>query len=172
MSSADASAHCPCGKAEMIDVRRLAAVSRGSSLKRAASSQGSTPSRASADRAVRTIPFSSSPIGAYKKSLNADVRSEKMERDPTVVSLIGSRACAAERTTSDQYGKQNRNADCGEKNRKRPLRTPPLVRRECASLSAAGARINFHPAIPMEMGMEQGSCKVPTGAEPRRHTSE
>src|SRR5487761_200647 len=69
-------AHRPFGSPEIMDVKFFVAVSLGSSLRRAASSQGSTPDRASAESVVRTMPFSSSPIGANRKSLNVEVRSE------------------------------------------------------------------------------------------------
>lgn len=57
-------AHRPRGSREIIDANRFAAVSRGSSFNRAASPHGSTPHRARAESMVRTIPLSSSPIGA------------------------------------------------------------------------------------------------------------
>ena len=82
-------AHRPFGRPEIIDVNRCVAVSRGSWLRRAASSQGSTPDRASADNVVRTMPFSSSPIGANRKSLNAEVRSENTDCGVAVRALIG-----------------------------------------------------------------------------------
>lgn len=69
----------PFGSSEIKDVKLFVAVSLGNSLNRVASSQGSTPDLASAESAVRTMPFSSSPIGAYRKSLNAEVRSENAE---------------------------------------------------------------------------------------------
>ena len=114
MSPADDAAHCPCGRPAIIVVSRFVAVSLGWSLKRAASSQGSTPIRASADRAVRTMPLSSSPIGAYKKSLNVEVRSENTECGMVVDALIGSRICAVKRITFRQYGRGERNVDRGE----------------------------------------------------------
>jgi hypothetical protein len=110
MSTTDDSGHRPLGRPEIIDVSRFVAVSFDCSLKRAASSQGSTPSRASADRAVRTMPLSSSPIGAYKKSLYAEVRSENTECGMVVDPLIGSRVCASEAHTlwSAWKGKEKR----------------------------------------------------------------
>lgn len=82
-------AHRPFGRPEIMDVNRRVAISRGSWLRRSASSQGSTPDRASADKVVRTMPFSSSPIGANRKSLNAEVRSANTDCDVAVLALIG-----------------------------------------------------------------------------------
>src|SRR5487761_609052 len=107
-------AHRPFGSAEIMDVKFFVAVSLGSALSRAASSQGSTPDRASAESAVRTMPFSSSPIGANRKSLNAEIRSENTGCGVAV-------------------------AGANEGIQEAMVRALALLRRECTSLSAAGA---------------------------------
>jgi hypothetical protein len=62
---------CP-GDAVIIEINFRIAISRGSRLKSAASSQGSTFWRASTERTVSSAPFLSSPTDAYRKLLYVD----------------------------------------------------------------------------------------------------
>jgi hypothetical protein len=60
------------GSAEINKVILSVALSLGMRARLAASSQGSTSNRASAEMTLSSIPFRSSPIGANKKSSNSD----------------------------------------------------------------------------------------------------
>lgn len=66
----------PSGSAAIIEANLSVAASPGNRASSAASCQGSTSSRASAERTLSSIPFLSSPIGANRKSLNSDPRKE------------------------------------------------------------------------------------------------
>lgn len=71
-----ACAHRPTGNSEINDANLCAAVSLGSSDNSAASSHGSTPSRAKAERTLSAISFLSTPIGAKRKSSNSGLKKE------------------------------------------------------------------------------------------------
>jgi hypothetical protein len=71
------------GSTAINEANLLVAVSPGNSASLAASCQGSTSSRASAERTLSSIPFLSSPIGANRKSSNSDPRSET-EAEPVI----------------------------------------------------------------------------------------
>lgn len=76
MPSASDCVHRPFGSPAIIDVNRRVAAADDNRPSRAASCQGSMPSRAKAESTVRTVSFLSVPIGAYRKSLNSDFSSE------------------------------------------------------------------------------------------------
>jgi hypothetical protein len=69
-------AHRPTGNRAINEANLCAAVSLGSSDSSAASSQGSTPSRASAERTLSAISFLSTPIGAKRKLSNSGLKKE------------------------------------------------------------------------------------------------
>lgn len=60
------------GSAAINEAILAVAVSLGMRARLAASNQGSTSNRASAERTLSNIPFLSSPIGANRKSSNSD----------------------------------------------------------------------------------------------------
>lgn len=62
----------PSGSAAIIEANLWVAVLPGSTANRAASRQGSTPCRASAESTLSSMPFLSSPIGANRKLSNAE----------------------------------------------------------------------------------------------------
>lgn len=66
----------PSGSAAINEANLSVAVSLGNCASLAASCQGSTSSRANAERTLSSISFLSSPIGANRKSLNSDPRKE------------------------------------------------------------------------------------------------
>src|SRR5208282_482768 len=68
----------PSGSDAINEANLSVAVSPGNRAKLAASCQGSTSSRASAERTLSRIPFLFSPIGANRKSSNSDPRPENL----------------------------------------------------------------------------------------------
>ena len=69
-------AHCPPGNCAINAANLCLAVPSGSSDNSAASFHGSRFSRVSAERTLSGISFLSAPIGAYRKSLNSDLKKE------------------------------------------------------------------------------------------------
>jgi hypothetical protein len=66
----------PSGSAAINEANLSVAVSPGNRDSLAASCQGSTSSRAIAERTLSSMPFLSSPMGANRKSLNSGPRKE------------------------------------------------------------------------------------------------
>jgi hypothetical protein len=66
----------PAGKAAISEVNFRVAASPGNRANVAASFQGSTSSRASAERTLNCIPLLSSPIDANRKSSNSEPRED------------------------------------------------------------------------------------------------
>jgi hypothetical protein len=64
------------GRAAIHDANLAIAASRGNRVNSSASCQGSTSSRASAERTLSSMPFLSSPIGANRKLSNSEPRGE------------------------------------------------------------------------------------------------